>query len=137
MPKIAGTETEHDTPAAGRNLAKFAKEANEPGADAARESAEAARTTAGAVAEGQRDAARQSAEGTAEAGRAFVQVLSEQTQHSMQAATALARAVNWAEFAQIQRAFIGGSFERMSRLGDSYRGLFTSGLKPAAFTSRH
>ncbi len=64
----------------------------------------------------QRETAQRSAEATAELGRLFVELLSEQTRHNLEVATAFGRVANWGEIARLQGEFVRASFERMNRL---------------------
>ena len=139
MPKIAQAEAGREASASGRNLANLAevtRETREKAADAAHEGERLVRATADAAAE-QRETARHSAETTAEAGRMFMDMLTEQAQHNMQAAAALSRAVDWSQVAEIQRDFFSGSFARASQLAHFYRQIFQVGTSPTRFGSRH
>src|SRR4051794_30757081 len=118
--------TERTTEAAAsvaRSGAKVAREATETGAQAttaARSGLQLVERTAGAFGEAQRETAQRSAEVTAELGRLFVELLSEQTRHNLEVATAFGRMANWGEVARLQGEFVRASFERVNRLNGRY-----------------
>src|SRR3954454_1728074 len=119
--------TERTTEAAAsvaRSGAKVAREATETGAQATTTAAATAlrrfERTAGAFGEAQRETAQRSAEATAELGRLFVELLSEQTRHNLEVATAFGRVANWGEIARLQSEFVRESFERLNRLNGRY-----------------
>lgn len=118
------------------NLTRIARSNIQHGADAAREGIERARTSATATAETERQTVQQSAKGSAELGHTLVDLLGEQARHNMQVATAIGRAVNWAQVAEIQRDFLTESFKRMNHLGESYRGMMQVGMKSMTFPTR-
>jgi hypothetical protein len=64
----------------------------------------------------------------------IIEILGDQTRHSFEAATALGRARNFTEVAQVQSDFIGGSFGRMAQLSERYLALLRGGMMslPAA-----
>src|SRR3954447_22918008 len=76
-----------------RSGAKMAREVTETGAQAttaaARSGLQLVERTAGAFGEVQRETAQRSAEATAELGRLFVELVSEQTRHNLEMATAV------------------------------------------------
>ena len=110
--------------AIARSGARVAREVTETGAQAAsaaaRSGLQLVERTAGAFGEVQRETAQRSAEATAELGRLFVELLSEQTRHNMEMATAFGRVANWGEIARLQGEFVRASFERMNRLNGRY-----------------
>jgi hypothetical protein len=110
--------------AAVRGGAKVAREATETGARAttaaARSGLQLVERTAGAFGEVQRETAQRSAEATAELGRLFVELLSEQTRHNLEVATAFGRVANWGEIARLQGEFVRASLERVNRLNGRY-----------------
>ena len=112
------------TTAAVRSGTKVARAATETGAQtastAARSGLQPVERTAGAFGEAQRETAQRSAEATTELGRLFVELLSEQTRHNMEVATAFGRVANWGEIARLQGEFVRASFERMNRLNGRY-----------------
>jgi hypothetical protein len=110
------------TTAAVGSGAKVAREATETGAQAtaARSGPQLVERTAGAFGEAQRETARQSAGATAEFGRLFVELLSEQTRHNLEVATAFGRVANWGEIARLQGELVRASFERVNRLNGRY-----------------
>ena len=90
---------------------------------------EAARTAgAAAVAETDQRAQPRSGEKLEVAATSVLEILSDQTRHSFEAATAVGRARNFSEVAQVQSDFIGGSFARMGRLNESALALLRSGM---------
>ena len=105
-------------------MGRVAREATEAGAQtastAARSGLQLVERTAGAFGEVQRETAQRSAEATAELGRLFVELLSEQTRHNLEVATAFGRVANWGEIARLQGEFVRASFERMNRLNGRY-----------------
>jgi Helix-hairpin-helix motif len=112
------------TTAVARSGAKVAREVTETGAQATtaatRSGLQLVERTAGAFGEVQRETAQRSAEATAELGRLFVELLSEQTRHNMEVATAFSRSANWGEIARLQGEFVRASFERVNRLNGRY-----------------
>jgi hypothetical protein len=72
-----------------------------------------------------RDASGGSPEGDA---TSIMEILGDQTRHSLEAATALGRARSLAEAAQVQSDFIGGSFGRIGRLNERYLALLRGGM---------
>jgi hypothetical protein len=107
-----------------RSGAKVAREVTETGAQAttaaARSGLQLVERTAGAFGEVQRETAQRSAEATAELGRLFAELLSEQTRHNLEMATAFGRMANWSEIARLQGEFVRESFERFNRLNGRY-----------------
>src|SRR4051794_3186672 len=107
-----------------RSGAKVAREATETGAQAtttaARAGLQLVERTTGAFGEVQRETAQRSAEATAELGRLFAELLSEQTRHNLEMATAFGRMANWSEIARLQGEFVRESFERFNRLNGRY-----------------
>jgi hypothetical protein len=123
----AGREGEREvrqTAETVRGGVRVAREATETGARAttatARSGLQLVERTAGAFGEVQRETAQRSAEATAELGRLFVELLSEQTRHNMEVATAFGRVANWGEIARLQGEFVRASFERFNRLNGRY-----------------
>ena len=112
------------TAVVARSGAKVAREVTETGAQAAtaaaRSGMQLVERTAGAFGEVQRETTQRSAEATAELGRLFVELLSEQTRHNMEVATAFGRVADWGEIARLQGEFVRASFERMNRLNGRY-----------------
>src|SRR4051794_23083568 len=117
-------QTTEKTAEAVRGGVRVAREATETGAQAttaaARRGLHLVERTAGAFGEVQRETAQRSAEATAELGRLFVELLSEQTRHNLEVATAFGRVANWGEIARLQGEFMRASFERMNRLNGRY-----------------
>ena len=107
-----------------RSGARVAREATEAGTQATTEAARSGlrlvEQTAGTLGEVQRETAQRSAEATAELGRLFVELLSEQTRHNMEVATAFGRVADWGEIARLQGEFVRESFERLNRLNGRY-----------------
>jgi hypothetical protein len=107
-----------------RSGAKVAREVTQTGTRAttaaARSGLQLVGRTAGAFGEVQRETAQRSAEATAELGRLFVELLSEQTRHNLEVATAFGRMADWGEVARLQGEFVRASFERMNRLNGRY-----------------
>lgn len=110
-----------------RGGVRVAREATETGAQATTATAHSGlrgirlvEQTAGAFGEVQRETVQRSAEATAELGRLFVELLSEQTRHNVEVATAFGRTANWGEIARLQSEFVRASFERMNRLNGRY-----------------
>jgi hypothetical protein len=101
-----------------------AREATETGAQAttaaARGGLQLVERTAGMFGEAQRETAQRSAEATAELGRLFVELVSEQTRHNLEVATAFGRAASWGEVARLQGEFVRASFGRVNRLNGRY-----------------
>jgi hypothetical protein len=98
------------TEAAGR--------AADSAARAARAGLEAVRRTASA--EAGREALGRSAEGASELGRLFLDLVREQARQNMEVATALGRAFDWEQAAQVQTEFVRASFERVGELNRRY-----------------
>ena len=128
----AGREAEHEvvrqtTERAGeaaRGGVRVAREATEASAQAttaaARNSLRLVEQTAGTFGQVQRETARRSAEATAELGRLVVELVSEQTRHNVEVATAFGRSADWQEIARLQSEFVRESFERVNRLNGRY-----------------
>jgi hypothetical protein len=120
----ATERTAEATAQVARSGAKVAREVTETGAQtastAARSGLQLVERTAGAFGEVQRETAQRSAEATAELGRLFVELLSEQTRHNLEVATAFGRVADWGEIARLQGEFVRASFERMNRLNGRY-----------------
>jgi competence ComEA-like helix-hairpin-helix protein len=90
---------------------------------------EAAQRAMGAVGEVQREVAQRSTEGMAEVGRALVDLMHEQTKHSLDTLAALtstvdwnraSQAVDWNQVFQIQSEFLRTSVERSVQLTRCY-----------------
>src|SRR5690348_10526408 len=109
---------------AARGGAEADRRAAEGGARAAstvaREGTEIIRKAFGAAAETGREEAGRVAEGAAELGRLWVDLLGEQTRHNLEVATALGRAVRWAEVIEAQAEFVRVSLERFGELNRRY-----------------
>lgn len=67
--------------------------------------------------------AQDTARRTASAGSSMMALINEQARHALQAQTAIAagRVRTLAEIAQVQSAFMAGSFQRMGQFNDRYR----------------
>jgi hypothetical protein len=91
---------------------------------------------AGAAAVAETDRLARAASGGSPEGDAtsIMEILGDQTRHSFEAASALGRARNLAEVAQVQSDFIGGSFGRMGQLSERTLALLRGGMMslPAA-----
>jgi len=107
-----------------RGGVRVAREVTEAGTrattTAARSGLQLVERTAGAFGEVQRETAQRSAEATAELGRLFVELVSEQTRHNVDMATAFGRSADWGEIARLQGEFVRASFERFNRLNGRY-----------------
>jgi helix-hairpin-helix protein/phasin protein len=108
---------------AARGGAEATRHAAESGArvasTTAREGTEIVRQVFGAAETGREEAGR-AAEGAAELGRLWVDLLGEQTRHNLEVATALGRAVRWAEVIEAQAEFVRVSLERFGELNRGY-----------------
>ena len=113
---------EETAEAAVRGSVRAAREATEAGAQAtaARSGLRLVERTAGAFGEVQRETVQRSAEATAELGRLFVELVSEQTRHNVEVASAFGRVADWQEIARLQSEFVRESFERFNRLNGRY-----------------
>jgi hypothetical protein len=74
--------------------------------------------------------------GRPEAAATLLEIVGDQTRHALEAATALARARNLTEVAQVQSDFLGGSLARIGRLNERTLALLRSGLTSLPTTSR-
>jgi hypothetical protein len=85
---------------------------------------------AGATAVAGTDRLARAASGGSREGDAtsIMEILGDQTRHSLEAATALGRARTLAEAAQVRSDFIGGSFGRMGRLNERCLALLRGGM---------
>ena len=111
------------------NVAELRKRTVDQAADRTEDMARTVQRAAGAVAEVERAVAHRSAEGTTQLGRAFLELADEQTRHNLETLKALSGTVDWTRFAkavdwdqvfQIQRAYLRASLERTARLTRSY-----------------
>jgi hypothetical protein len=105
--------------------AEIARAATDKTEDVARRGLQVVQRTA----EMEREVAHQTAEGSARFGRAFLDLANEQSRHNLETLEALsgavdwnrfAKAVNWDQVFQIQRAYLRASLERTARLTQSY-----------------
>jgi hypothetical protein len=132
MMKIARTQAE---PSRGSATSTKVARVGHEGRDAARSVSDAAADTSAAADDGRR-IARRSAADAGELGNTALELLAEQTRHSLHAATAIGRAVNWTEIVEAQREFVGESFDRMKRLGESYRAMLQAGMTTMSASGR-
>jgi hypothetical protein len=93
------------------------------------QSLDQAARAAGAAAVAETDRLARAASGGSPEGDAtsIMEILGDQTRHSFEAASALGRARNLAEVAQVQSDFIGGSFGRMGQLSERTSPCFAAG----------
>ncbi len=112
------------TSSAARSTAEVGRGAAETGTEAAstvaRTGLQLVQRTADTMSEVQRETARQSAEGAAELGKLWLELLGEQTQHTLAVATALSKAVDWEEVVRAQSEYMRASIERMNQLNTRY-----------------
>jgi hypothetical protein len=122
-------------------MAKIAHQ-NDRKDDTASQFRESGRAAAGAaraaaVAETNLLARATSGESSKADGTSILEILGDQTRHSLETATALGRARTLAEVAQVQSDFFSGSLGRMSRLSEHYLALLRGGMMALPSTSRH
>ncbi len=130
-------QTTERTAEAVRGSVRVAREATEAGTQtAARSGLQLVERTAGTFGEVQRETAQRSAEATAELGRLFVELLSEQTRHNMEVATAFGRVADWGEIARLQGEFVRASFERMNRMNGRYLEVVQDVMRATVSTAR-
>jgi len=125
---LAGSDGRGSEAAASRTVGA-GRAGTEAAASAARGGLEAAQRAIGAVGQVQREVAQRSTEGMAEVGRALVDLMHEQTEHSLDTLTALTgtvdwnratRAVDWDQVFQIQGDFLRASVGRSVQLTQCY-----------------
>ena len=105
---------------AAAQATQAAREMADKAEDLGRRGLQVVERTAGAVGDVQREVAQCSVEGTAEFGEVLTGLLRQQTEHNLETMTALTRAVDWEQVAQIQSAYLRASMERMGQLTQRY-----------------
>lgn len=92
---------------------------------------------AGAAAVAETDRLAQAASEDASYEMSVLEILGDQTRHSLEAAMALGRARHLAEVAQVQSDFLSDSFGRAGQLGERYLALLRGGMMSPSSNSRH
>ena len=105
-------------------------------ASALRPNFDQAQKVAGAFGETQRETVRKSAEGSAALGKLYMDLLTEQAEHNLQAVKAFGKAFDWRELVELQREFVRASFQRMNELNTRYLELCRGVMTTAATTAK-
>jgi hypothetical protein len=90
-----------------------------------------------AVAEVDRRAQAASGNGAKGAATSLLDIVGDQTQHAMEATTALGRARSLGEVVQVQSDFLSGSFERIGRMSEHYLSVLRGGMAALRSNGRH